>query len=606
MEFSKAYLSARVELAVNRLAARLSLIVVLCLLFGTGAWAGPVDFAHGGGDAPILETGLPLGGLGAGYIELLDNGTTGRLVVTNNWDRPVTDSQGLAWAVAVSDGKRVIGRALRGKNGPGRGVADSERAVQTLRFRGRFPQAGLAFSDTALPVDIRLRAWTPFVPHDLEPTSAPLAAFVFDVTNTAETPRTVTLAGSWEHIIGLGIAEAHDEGPTADLDDASSLVDPALGVRIGNQVRIEQEGRRYALRFDTTRHPPSGRRLNAIGEHLLAVETEKGDIVTGLLGFDPDRPEMLWSDLDDDGRLRPWETLAVATPASSRAESDSALAVTFQLKPGATRQLRFVLTWHMPHLVTRQGDLGTDYVTRTDDAWATALRQFSQFDWRWEETRAWQRLLDDSTLPAWLKDAFCNSLQVFVTNTIYERHGAFAMLESAEGTGLGSLLSRLFYQPGLLMFFPELDAKELRATRNLQFSTGQVPCLTGDLREAIGAADVPGGLSGSAENGSAFVIQLHRHVAATGDREVLRDSYDGTRAAIRWCQEQDTNADGIPSGSALYEETTPPNISAITWFFPTSRNSDGGSSGLCSRSCGMATISAWRTILEDLPTMPAS
>ena len=549
---------------MNRLVTKLSLPVVLCLAACTGVWADPVGLSPEGGDRLELETGLPLGGVGAGYIELMEDGTTGRLVVTNNWDRPVTDSQGLAWAVAVSDGKRVLGCALRGRSGPGRGVAVSERAMQTLRFRGRFPQARLDYSDPDIPVDICLRAWTPFVPHDLDATSTPLAAFVFDVTNNAEAPRTVTLAGSWEHIIGLGIAEDRDEGPTAESDDASPQVDSAPGVRIGNQVRIEQETRRYALRFDTTRHSPSGRRLNAIGEHLLAVETEKGDIVTGLLGFDPARPEVFWSDLDDDGRLRPWETLSVITPASSRAESNSALAVTFQLKPGATRHLRFVLAWHMPHLVTRQGDLGTDYVDRTEDAWGTALRHFSQFDQRWEQTWEWQRLLDDSTLPDWLKDAFCNSLQVLVTNTVHERHGAFGMLESAEGTGLGSLLSRLFYQPGLLMFFPELDAKELRTIRNLQFSTGQVPCLIGDLREAIGAADVPGGLSGSADNGSAFVIQLQRHVAATGDRAVLRDAYDGARAAIGWCQEQDTNGDGIPSGSALYEEMPPPNISAAS------------------------------------------
>ena len=540
---------------MNPLSRRAPLFTLLVgIVAGFPTAASSLDAGTGTIANRYYPTGIPLGGIGAGYIEILSNGTTGALAVNNNWDRPLDDAQGLAWALAVSDGTRTVARALRAEAGPERGIAVPERAFDSFRFRGRFPEVEIQARDADLRLDVQLTGWSPFVPNDPDASGMPVGVFEFEITNTADSSVTVTLAGCWEHVIGQGAAATSSEGaPASDrsADRIGNLIHPIHKRGLFGAKR----GGGYGLLFDSGRDVPIDERANSVGEHVLAVETEKTDQITALLGYDPGTPDVFWKDLEDEGRLRPWESLPENTSATTREESGAALAVSFPLQPRTTRRIAFVLTWHMPHLITRQGDIGTFYPTWCDSATKTAWELLSDREDHRERTDEWLRLLDTSSLPSWLSDSIRDSLGVLVTNGIRTRHGAFAMMDGIDtGGGLGSVPARLLYQPGLLAFFPELDTAELGLIRNLQQADGEVPYYVGNLHHAIGDSEVPGGLTGAADLGCSLILQLHRNVAWRGDDEIFDSMYDGARAAMQWCKDLDSDGDGLPEGSALYGE----------------------------------------------------
>ncbi len=530
-------------------------------------------FAHG--DETIenryYPMGIPLGGIGAGYIDILPNGSTGNLVVNNNWAAPISNCQGLSWAVAVSQNGAIVSKSLRAVDGPSIGISQADKAVKNFLYQGCFPGALIQANDPELPIQIQVEAWSPFNPLDIEASSLPVAGFVFEVTNTSEQEVNITLAGAWENIIGTGFLQNPQNKTSTSADSGTDVIhdSSASNARLGNRIQLLSKGKllgiagaeTYGLRFTTDREMPFDRSANTIGEHVLCFQSQDGDIISALLGFDPENPEIFWSDLGDDGLLRPWENLPETTSTANHQESNAALALTFTLAPGASRKVPCVFAWHMPNMVMREKNLETWYTTFTKSAWEIALQFLSKYEKLRSESAEWFAYIDNSSLPVWLKDAYRDSLQIFITNGVRTRSGAFSLLESPESDGgLGSVTSRLLYQPALLSLFPELARNELLLVRNLQFSNGEIPNFTGNINDSIGISYVPGAQSAKADIACSFVLQLYRNWLWTGDTDTLNDMYQGAQAAIRWCKSLDEDGDGLPPGGAFYPGLSPPEV----------------------------------------------
>jgi uncharacterized protein (DUF608 family) len=111
--------------------------------------------------------GMPMGGVGAGTIEITSKGTLAEFRNINNW------------AVSL-------------KENPGTGLYFTYHAAgqtqvfpldqQRVWFEGNFPFAKLTFPD--LPVKLTLWCWSPFILHDLRHSSYPAAIFDAEIENT--------------------------------------------------------------------------------------------------------------------------------------------------------------------------------------------------------------------------------------------------------------------------------------------------------------------------------------------------------------------------------------------------------------------------------------
>ncbi len=129
-------------------------------------------------DAPA--SGLPIGGIGCGVLQVFPDGSRGFFTGLNNWEQPLSimhrfrngtaddyrDANPLG-IFAAWEGQRVA-KLLQRTPVAGCPVVDD------LVMEADFPVAELSVRDAALPVAVTVRHWSPFIPHALKRSSLPL------------------------------------------------------------------------------------------------------------------------------------------------------------------------------------------------------------------------------------------------------------------------------------------------------------------------------------------------------------------------------------------------------------------------------------------------
>jgi len=158
-------------------------------------------------------SGIPLGGIGAGSVEIRDDGLFHEWQIVNlgQWSPesplPACDSaypagsditpEGLVFALRTEQAGgdvRVRWLALREQ------LLDLYnlpwlKCVQGIRFRGEFPVARLEYLDDTLPVQVSAEVFAPFVPHDPRASATPGFYVRFSVKSLAPARVQVSLLG---------------------------------------------------------------------------------------------------------------------------------------------------------------------------------------------------------------------------------------------------------------------------------------------------------------------------------------------------------------------------------------------------------------------------
>jgi uncharacterized protein (DUF608 family) len=174
------------------------------------------------GIAPL--SGIPLGGLGTGTIEIRGDGALHEWQIFNNppWSggrppwtpvlpSPVRPGDSLfAIKTRQGDASPLI-RILRQRDVTEEAFSyfvPYVGSIQEIRFTGEFPFARLEYHDSALPVQIELEAWSSFIPGDVKHSSLPAAVFTFKIDNPTTEEIEVSLLGIvpqvFESAIGAG------------------------------------------------------------------------------------------------------------------------------------------------------------------------------------------------------------------------------------------------------------------------------------------------------------------------------------------------------------------------------------------------------------------
>ncbi|MGN6273833.1 MAG: GH116 family glycosyl-hydrolase [Protaetiibacter sp.] len=332
---------------------------------------------------------FPLGGIGTGNVSLGARGELRDWEFENLPDKGRYNPYSFFAIHADPRGGTPVTRVLEARlNGPhdldaGYGF-DRLAGLPRLSgstMHGEYPIVDVDFHDEALPVEVSLRAFTPFVPLDPDASGIPAAVLRYVVTNPGGVPVAVTVAGSVSHTAGRG------EGP--------------FGMRAQQTVCWRDDGRIRGLDF--------GIRLpeDDVGYGTLSLTTADASTTVKpqwVTGFWPDGPRLFWDDLAEDGRLEPEPRLtledrprglfaesAAGGPMSEEELFDKlprlrtgSLGIVHELAPGETREFEFVLAWSFPN--RRRGWLGhivvddpnrdeivkNHYATVWPDAWAAA------------------------------------------------------------------------------------------------------------------------------------------------------------------------------------------------------------------------------------------
>ena len=460
-------------------------------LFDTGAPGGDwAEFEALGFSRPVAggiyrdgkaNPGMPLGGIGTGFINVSADGTLDYMsTIFNDYLGRRRDAEQVHQSGKVSDleamGSQFLGREhiptcclpfVGFSIGDRTWVLTLQRiagveSAREIHYWGHYPIADLEYEMDA-PLGVGIRVWSPFLPGDAVASNTPGATMEIHLRSVTESAQTGVLAFSFH-----GPRQAEVGGRARFR---RRLVD---GVAKGVEVSTTRDGMEYSYV------------IAALGEQPVDVGGE----------------------LAADGTA--WRRMGRALPEEDAGGGGASVAVDFSVGPREAKIIRFVLSWYAPYW---QAELAPDRSSRL------APRQVSEsIDWsaipggkyvhmygeRFASARkvaeclagnhesllrrvlAWQGIIySEERLPAWLRDSLVNVFHAIPKVTFWDKssdpnhwckEGFFAPNESLLSCPQQACIAcDVTGDWPMNLFFPEVIRTKLRVFKHYQQDYGLVP-----------------------------------------------------------------------------------------------------------------------------------
>ncbi len=453
----------------------------------------------------VLLGGLPLGGIGAGGVEL-DN--LGRLVnarFANNWAYPIGELRGFHIFIKPDgEGGFFMQRRVNVLGMGGR--------VIDLVFEGRWPFAWLRARKGNIEVEVE--AFTPIIPGNLKDSTLPAFALAIRVKGA-----NALAAVSMPNVVGNNMIGRVNRGVGNGimfLNNKAVETDPARG----NMTLLADGSKFTVVQYN----------INAKPEYALKAKTWKGTF---------ENPEP-WVSIDS-GKVPSGEE----PHESSGLWDDPAGLVAVEVPSGG--EARFAVSWFFN---------GRWFLYNYDHYYENFFRDslevaryiLDEYGRLRSSTLDWQERLIDPSLPDWLRDAVINSTYILSTSTWLTKDGRFTIYEAPEACPCQGTLAALCYEAGslpIVLLFPELERSFLRLYANAIRPDGYVPHSLGihsiDHVEDGTTAPPPW-----KDLNPTFILLAYRYYKRTGDIELIKEIYPKLVKAMEWELKQDKDGDGVP------------------------------------------------------------
>ena len=483
--------------------------------------------------------GIPLGGLGTGYVDFDVDGTLGRCTAFSSYVPPRDLGGWPPLGIAV-DGQTVL---LTTKDDLG-----DIKTAENIAYWGHYPVADAQF-ELPISLGVAVRAWSPFLPGDAEASNTPGAVFEVRIKNTDKSARKISLVfdfpgpSLWEtgeEVNYKGWLPATEEPTTAE-HEVTTVKGAFSGVVLASTIK-----RNFLWKGDR------------VVQYALGVAGNRELRHGGSLGKN----------------VAAWEMIGSQLPPRGEQESGASVAVDLELQAGQEQSVRFILAWYAPRWLAQQfngdplnGDRHVNfdkYADRFSGAQEVAEYLGQNHESLLTRILSWQSVIyDDPSLPDWLKDCLVNVNHILAQNAFWTRpvprgsnpwnwsgeRGVFSVNESLVSCPQPSCTpcEWLGNMP-ILYFFPELAELNLRSYAYWQLANGKIPFNFG-----YGSViDSP--VSYDAEvvtNGAEFVQMLDRIWQRTGDNSLLEKYYPNAKLAMQFMmRETDTDGNGLPDCEA--------------------------------------------------------
>lgn len=486
----------------------------------------------------ILQTAMPMGGIGAGCICLNGHGGLQDFSIRN---RPATtalpdghDAHEAAFAVLHIIGKKPVTRILEGPLPPEKvydqglqgqgyrhGLYEGLPRFQRSRFRSGYPFGQVALSDPQVPVQVDITGWSPFIPLDDVASGIPCAILEYSLRNTSR--RNVDFEFSY-HLSHLADAGC-DQGAST-----RNVVIPGKGVFLTNSEPSCSENYGSAS-------------VTAIG-HRPKIKA------MWLRGGWFDAISALWREVES-GRFIPNDGKA---DAGRTGRNGGSLLVKATLAPGERTTIPVVISWHFPNSNLREGGPAPAecepgsccsgplwkpfYSSQWSDAAAVATFIHDNYAGLRRRTVAFQRALLGSSLPREVLDAVSANLAILKSPTVLRQdngnlwgwEGCFA----GSGCCSGSCTHVWNYAQTFPHLFPKLERtlreQELRWSMD---ASGHI-----NFRAALPDGPSRHDYYCAADGQLGGVMKTFREWQISGDTDWLRGLYPLVKLSIDHCINQ--------------------------------------------------------------------
>jgi len=466
---------------------------------------------------------VPLGGLGAGKLEILPNGLLDSFTFLSGCHDPVTSSDsagvpqgipGFHFALWTLDRKKASARWLQTV------PLAEDPVVARITYNGVFPFAELSYEDEGLPVRCDLEAYAPFIPRDEKNSGLPVAVFRFRLRNPWARPVAAALMMTARNVVGeWGVGRFNQVTETKD----------ALCITFYNKKSSAHDPLAGEMCLSLLKRPSV--EATFLGEWNMQKRPFVFDRKTADCGE-------AWDSFRRDGKLP--NTNSEQVVVSESVQLGGALAARVPIKARGSATITFILSWYSA--AAGEGRMYQNHVRAARDAGAyVAVRERGLY----EKTRGFVKSVEDLKCEAWLKDALLNNLYPFSSSSVWTKRHRFGLFESPQFCPLCDTLDVRFYSSlPLLHFFPALEARCMTQFAEAQRPQGYVPHDLGYKR-----TDLPSNSTNALlwkDLNAKFILLAYRDYLWTKDEAALKKLFPFIKKAFYWLAATDKNKDGLP------------------------------------------------------------
>ncbi|MBO5859804.1 MAG: hypothetical protein J6R20_08545 [Clostridia bacterium] len=541
------------------------------------------------------SSGIALGGIGSGSVELLPDGEFHSWLIANQpritkvcFEDKVDDDEGSTgalsfWVRETKDNCKPVVRKLGMKTD-----ADDftyrmfawNKPIEKIEFDGKFPMCDLNYVDSALSCNLSLKAVSPFVPHNSDVSATPGFYLDFTIENPTDSELNISLLGSL-----VPDFANHNEGNKNTLHK----LDNGVGVHIEPVERTETsscgevclsvigDGKKSYITADYYRFM-----REYIGDSKLGVSQESvlfgfrkyGSLPDSEVGTKPlPLPENIVELSDNvlDDLLSQYLKYPFAASILSRitdcypdypstredkikflhcslnenerrGEDFGACALCSEVKlnPREKKNIRFILTWFFPNHIAKDGENIGHYYENLYSSAFDANKFLAENENVFNSAVSFSNLLYSTSLPLVYPDSWSSNLSPLIKCSVYIKNGSFGLWEGLGYCGLHTTDITYHASFSLISLFPDLQKKQMIMGAKHQRDDGRVHhSFKPDMKASDNGFD-------RVDLNPQFVLMVLRDYLFTGDRDYLVSMWDNVRGAMDSSQLLDNDNDGLP------------------------------------------------------------
>ena len=489
------------------------------------------------------QIAMPLGGIGAGCICL--NGYGG-LQDFSVWNHPSTtalpegyaSSQAAFAILHIKDASpvtklvegpfpvlKIYDQGLQGE-GYRRGGFEGFPRFEKCVFKGEYPFGEAKLSDSAVPLQVSLSAWNPFIPLDDKDSGIPCVILEYTLHNSS--PRTVEYEFSY-HLSHLA------PGCSEEQSASRNTVIPERGVFLHNVDKPNAEGYGSAS-LTVISHQPliKGMWLRSPGWEFDSLSALWREVSTGTFTVNDGSNEI-----------------------DIRGRNGGSILLAGTLAPGESRTYPVVIAWHFPNsylqvggnnLVEIKGTAGCRsfpdgvpprwrpyYASIWKDAREIALYVEENYSALRARTLAFKEALFSSTLPRYVLDAVSANLAILKSPTVLRlENGDLWGWEGCfpdAGCCHGSCTHVWNYAQALPHLYPQLERtlREQELGRSMD-ENGHVT-----FRSALPEGPVKHDFHAASDGQLGGIMKVFRDWQISGDMDWLKKMYPFAKRSMDYC-----------------------------------------------------------------------
>ncbi len=485
-------------------------------------------------DAYLSHVAFPMGGLGAGMMCLEGTGAISHVSLRHQPD--LGNEPCLFSALCIKGEGGNVARVLEGpvpawkifgRGGAGFGLGGTSWGLPRFAhasFQTRFPFADISLEDQAMPVQVEITGWSPFIPLDADNSSLPVAGLEYRFINTSG--RDIEAVYSF-HTVNF-MQQGNNKRGVKPL---------AGGFMLYNTAAPE--------------NPFEEGAFAAVVDH----PSVKADCAWFRGGwFDP--LTMVWKGIEEGSVIQKDEiTEGDSSPGGS-------LAVPLRIQAGQEATVRLMLCWYVPQSNLRAGaDLPEEeakapccpaageatscaaasktfvpwYAGRFTDVQQLVNYWVSKYDSLRAESREFSDCFYDTTLPPEVVEAIAANLTILKSPTVLRQKNGFLWNWEGSGDGggccHGSCTHVWNYAQAIPHLFPDLE----RTLRQTEFFVSQDPAGHQNFRSSLPIRAPIHDFHAASDGQLGGIMKVYREWRISGDTEWLRTFWPKVKGSLDYC-----------------------------------------------------------------------